>query len=569
LHDNYIDIYPDATGFNYDQVTFHADGKPRKAWLNEGRDAQSYQFRPDRVRPFLERNLKLIAPALKPSASFVDVWTSLNAFDYYDQEGTFHSRTETLRLWGESFKLIRDTFGNAPTVSEAGSDQLIGWLEGADCQFMQLVSKSQRFGNLVPCSDWSRVPWFDLVNHARFSLHGVGYSDRYQGVMPRDSHGIESDDYISAEILTGHDLMIDQPGMIRGAVRKYWLAQRFIQSLALDDIAAVQFANGDPHRLDIRWNSGARVRVNRGTNDWTFEKRVLPPMGYLAQQGAVESSIERIDGVIVEQSRAPGERYVNGRGYLKDAPLLIEPVAEEFERTGDRQFRLLVRWKAQRPADKDLSVFYHFSRTVPGRRTPLEFVSGGSPARPTTQWLGSYVTGTNWTAHVPSGMPAGEYDVLVGLYDSKGDQRRRRLLGLEMPNQRYLIGKLKLETKVANGATNLAGLAFTKTSATPPTVRLPNLKPVDFGPVTTTDGLRITTGTDSLTFTALPEGIAFNLEADLTRLAGRPVSGRTLEILDARGNVVRTENASVEGNSLRLKLQPENFAYRLRLQEAR
>jgi len=44
LHDNYIDFYPDATGFSYDHIWFNSDGTPQKAWLNEGREAQSYRW---------------------------------------------------------------------------------------------------------------------------------------------------------------------------------------------------------------------------------------------------------------------------------------------------------------------------------------------------------------------------------------------------------------------------------------------------------------------------------------------------------------------------------------------
>ena len=61
LHDNYIDFYPDAEEFTYDQnIAFHPSGEPVKAWLNEGRDARSYRYRADRVAPFLKRNVKLI-----------------------------------------------------------------------------------------------------------------------------------------------------------------------------------------------------------------------------------------------------------------------------------------------------------------------------------------------------------------------------------------------------------------------------------------------------------------------------------------------------------------------------
>ena len=36
------------------------DGRPVRAWFNRGRDAQSYRWRPDRVLPPLERNVRLI-----------------------------------------------------------------------------------------------------------------------------------------------------------------------------------------------------------------------------------------------------------------------------------------------------------------------------------------------------------------------------------------------------------------------------------------------------------------------------------------------------------------------------
>jgi hypothetical protein len=151
------------------------------------------------------------------------------------------------------------------------------------------------------------------VNHARFSLHGVGYSSRYQGGLPRETHDIQSDDYISAEILTGHALMVERSCGVRGAVRKYWLAQNFIESIALDDIASAEFADEDIHRVHVKWKSGAEVWVNRGTNDWSVSQRVLPPFGYLARNGAVESSIDRMAGRIVERSESARGTYFNPR----------------------------------------------------------------------------------------------------------------------------------------------------------------------------------------------------------------------------------------------------------------
>jgi len=566
LHDNYIDFYPDATGFSYDHIVFDAEGKPRRGWLNEGVDAQAWQFRPDKVRPFLQRNLDLIEPALHPSASFVDVWTSMNAFDYFDRQGHFHSKLETRRCWGEGFELIRNTLGNAPTTSEAGSDQLIGWLDGADCQFLMLAPQSERFRVMGPCRDWERVPWFDAVNHTRFSLHGVGYSDRYQGGRSREDHGIDSDDYLSAELLTGHAMMMDLGGLPRAAVRKYWLAQEFIQSLARDEIRSVELAGGNIHRLAIDWKSGAVVRVNRGTNDWVVEGHTLPPYGYWARNGKIESTVERVGSQVVEQSRAPGQFYVNGRGFNPDAPLAIRPKLNRLEPLGGRNFRLLVDWQAERPAPKDLAVFYHFSRQLPGRYSDTEFYGGGRPERPTSLWSGQVTTGPESTVHVPEGMPLGEYEIVVGLYDANGNGKRYRLLGDEDYARRYRLGRLVVDGEIANGVTNVTAIRLRQVQPSMPVAEVPaNTSPTDFGIVRTSGALRIQSRANALLLVPLPEGDDFEASVDLERLLGGRRSARALHAVDAQGKATREVPYTVEPAGVRFTLSRSDFGYRLDL----
>jgi hypothetical protein len=316
LHDNYIDFYPDACDYSYEHICFTEEGTPVNAWFNRGRQAQSYRWRPDHIMPFVQRNLRLIKPNLKPTHYFIDVFTSLPCFDYYDRHGDFHSMLETRKCWGEAFAWIRDYLGaNAPTTSEAGHDQLIGYLDGADCQHMTLSPEKSWPHIRIACQDWERVPWFDAVLHNKFSLHGVGYPSRYKLEQAKTSQSIlESDDYISAEILEGHALMIDRRGFGRPAVRKYWLAQDFVRSIALDQIENVEFVGGDIHRQIITWKCGAKVYVNRGGTDWKVAGKILPQYGYLAKNRSITSSIEKIDGNIIEQSCGPSHCYFNARG---------------------------------------------------------------------------------------------------------------------------------------------------------------------------------------------------------------------------------------------------------------
>lgn len=565
LHDNYIDFYPDADGFTYDHITFDRQGRPRKAWINTGRDAQSYQWRPDRFRPFLERNLALVTPALRPTNYFVDVFTSANCFDYYDRQGVFHSRLETRKCWGESFALIRQTLGDdAPTVSEAGSDNLVGYLDGADCQFLRLVQEPRYHCTRLKCADWDRVPWFDAVNHTRFSLHGVGYSGRYQGELSRALAGIESDDYISAELLTGHALMIDRPAGLRGAVRKYWLAQAIARSLADDEIVRVQQPEGNIHRVAVEWKSGAKVWVNRAGEDWSVAGRALPQFGYLATSGERESAIERRGGAVVEQSRAPGWCYVNGRGYEPDAPLEIRPTAKRVEYLGNREFRLLIDWDVLRPTDKDLAVKMAFFRPQLSRLVKTGFQVDRVPRPSASTWRGTVTTGQDWTVTVPEDCPAGEYEVLVGVSD-RGTRpaQRLRLLGDEDPERRCRLGMLVLEGK---GAT-ITGARLEPGEGEPAlAARLrPNAKATDFGSIRTAGALRCEIRADRLVVTPLPGEAPLAADLDVTGLAGRPAAVESVAAVDAAGKTLREVRFEVSGGRVSFSTGRDEFAYEVRL----
>jgi len=563
LHDNYIDFYPDAEGYSYGHICFTPGGEPIKAWINRSRDAQSYRWRPDRFMPFLQRNLKLIKPSLRPTHYFIDVFTSIGCFDFYDRQGRFHSSLETRRCWGEAFAWIRDYLGgSAPMTSEAGHDQLTGYLDGADCQHLQLTLDSKRFCIRLPCADWQRTPWFGAVLHDKFSLHGVGYSSRYQGGRPRREAGIESDDYISAEVLLGHALMIDRGAFGRGAVRKYWLAQDFIRSIATDTIAAVEFAGGDIHRQTVTWTGGARVHVNRGRADWRVAGRVLPQYGYYAANGRIESSIERLGGVIVERSAGPSGLYVNGRGFDSGGELPITPIADRVEHLGGNRFRLIVNWQADRPAPKDLAVFLHFTHEKSDRSDRIVFQGDFAPATPTSKWAGRVTTGGGRTVYIPEAADQREYDVVVGMWDPRAG-RRYPLRGEDVGSSAYRIGRLVIE-RTGNKVT---GVSLVKRQAAPPPPPRWNVagRPVDFGPIVTAGALRCTVAGGRIVLTALPDVDGFTVAVrpkDLT--AGKLAEIESVQAIDRTGRAIRTVEHKTQEGVVTLRTKRGEFAYELR-----
>ncbi|RKY03052.1 hypothetical protein DRP77_06975, partial [Candidatus Poribacteria bacterium] len=315
-HDNYIDFYPDATDFSYDHICFAEDGKPVKAWFNRSRGAQSYRFRPDRILPFIRRNMELMK-RFAPTAYFVDVFSSIVPFDYFDREGRFHPRTETVRKWCEAFDFIREELGGAPQISESGHDWLVGYLEGAQANHLR-VDKPPEGGYswavwAVECVDAERIPWFDVVYHHVFILHGAGYEPRYAAGLDPEKHGIYSDDYISTEVLTGHPPMVSKP-FGGDVVRKYWLLGDFARAVAAVPIESVEFYEDDIHRQIVRYSNGAVVYVNRGDRIWEVEGRKLPKYGFYARCGEVEAMIAQAEeGVRLDLAVSPGSLFVNVR----------------------------------------------------------------------------------------------------------------------------------------------------------------------------------------------------------------------------------------------------------------
>ncbi len=508
LHDNYIDFYPDAQNFSYDKIAFRSTGEPIKAWLMESRDAQSYRWRPDCIMPFVKRNIELVKNALHPSHYFIDVFTSIDCFDFYDRSGKFHSFLETQHHWGQAFNYIRNQLGHqAIMTSEAGDDLLVGQLDGADCQFLTLSNTPGSFEKYIPCQHWQRVPWFDAVLHDKFSLHGVGYSNRYQGSRTREAHGILSDDYISAEILTGHSLMADREASIQGAVRKYYLAQDFIRSIATDTIQNVEFIDNNIDHQKTTWNSGAVVYINRSPQPWQIANKLLPQYGYYAANGLISSSVETIDNITVEQSSTPDSFYLNARGYSSPNQLEITPLASSIQQIDNSNFKLIIDWTVNSTTNDEPIIFIHFTDPHITSGDEIVFQGDFRPAIPASKWEGRITTGQNRTIHIPDNLPTGKYEILIGMWNPANGYRYK-LRGIDRDNSRFLLGYINI-----NRNNDQTSISLEKCSEKPqPAWGNIAHKMVKFDQACTSGAFQCKTDKDKLTITPLPQLPPFEIQ---------------------------------------------------------
>ncbi len=568
LHDNYIDFYPDADGFTYDDIMFNSEAQPQKAWYNPGPDAQSYRFNPTKILPFVDRNLGLISEAFVPTAYFTDVFSSIHIMDFYDREGVFHPRTETLDCWNKYFDHVRETFNNnAITVSESGNDALIGHLDGADAILRRITPVQENYTDVIGYEDYEYVPWFDVVNHNRFILHGVGYSDRYQGGLSRELRGIESDDYISSEVLTGHPAMVDLSTSDRNTVRKYWLLHNLGKKLSLDTIVDFEFVNDNIHRQKITWKSGVVIYVNRDTGDWNLETKfpnidsdiTIPRFGFwVTSNDGSYGGVVRLDNQVVEFWKEKDESiFVNGRRQPSLPVTSIKPSFEDVD-VIDNKLETSFVWETFFPTDKPYVPFLHLERprTWWGDKPEPHVLPLSEPATPTTLWNGCMTPfGKRLSVVLPESLSPGYYDLLCGLYDPKTGQRLS-LLGDGTVDRRIRLGGITIaNTGEITYRPNapLYGEDFRL---------LPNLNETNFGDIQTKGGFKLEKEMeDSYLLTPLPNEPTFAVKLSFPFFKDGKFN---LILKDSDGTTLSTE--VVESQPFGLELQIDSaraFSYEI------
>jgi len=118
-------------------------------------------------------------------------------------------------------------------------------------------------------------------------------------------------------------------------------------------------------------------------------------------------------------------------------------------------FKVRFNWKAKNPLDDDYSIFVHFvdkdGKTVfqGDHKPPLMLTN-------LPQWKGEISYELKF--QVPSNLPDGEYEILVGLYNKKGRLKLNAGRGvIKGPDLRYRIGILKINSEAKPTIPDTAG----------------------------------------------------------------------------------------------------------------
>ncbi len=504
VHDNYIDFYPDATGFSYRHIIFNADGRPQRAWYNRGRDAQSYRWLPHAFMPWLERNLRLIKRGFAPTAYFIDVFTAIPPIDYYDQQGRYYPRTWSVKWWGRAFDRVRQILGNAPTISEAGHDGLIGHLDAGEADHYDAWRWTRNL------KDAERVPWHDMVTHGSFVLLGGGLGSRYSNGNPR--HGYGTDDYLSITVLGGRNPMCDGP-CFRRTVLTYWMLHDVCDRLARAEILAHEFAGGDIHRQHVVFSGGGEVWANRGKEAWVVEGFRLPQYGFLARAGECVAWIAERDGVPARFSKSPGAVFVDARApYLE---IVGEPKVKTRVLGGrieGQTVTLRVEWEILQALPEGERIFVHVCHPRSRQGEKIALFGRCDLAPENLQRPGRYTS--RIVIQFPEDAWTGEWFVRYGLWNPRLGGRRTVPMG-PVEGSRVRGGRIVVEKRDGRSVP----VRYIEPPAFPGEDE-PNRekKVIDFGPVSTNGAFRLVHRGDLWRLVPLPGSLAFEARIDLGEL---------------------------------------------------
>lgn len=537
LHENYIDIYPDAP--NYDPLArvLRPDGTPSPAWFNEGTRVQSFGLRCDRALGFAKLNSPAAHRDYGTTAGYLDVHTCVPPWHQLDHAATAPMAAMArakVKFDSELFQYERDTH-EGPLFGEGANHYYwAGRCDGVEAQ----VQGGEDHAALLD---------FDLLKiHPQMVNHGMGYMERwyrggYQANYGSDAGSIEQlDKYRAMEVAYGHAGFIGDrlTHTVQAVVREHHLmhpVQRLYgtaKPVAIDYEIAGQFVTasvavvvGDTTRQRIRYDSGLTVWVNWRAAPWQVEGRVLPQWGFLARGPDTEVCTALHDGKVGDFATCPEYVFADARTWF-DLPYShskknIEPRLRECRYLGGNRVQVTYEWIVNDTLDTDYQCFVHGVNAGATGADHIVFQGDHNLTKPTSQWRpGEVIVDGPHELAVSDAFDS--YNLTIGLHQGK----RVELQGLEDGINRIVLAKLQV-TRQAGRITGITAGKIDPASH-PRVVReaadfTAHTNPLgtwlEFGPVATDGAVKINRNPDSLVIFPYPRERKFGVSLDVKALA--------------------------------------------------
>ncbi|HNQ89220.1 MAG TPA: hypothetical protein PKM73_11440 [Verrucomicrobiota bacterium] len=557
LHENYIDLYPDAPSYDPVARVLKADGSPSPAWYNPGTKVQSYGLKCNRALGFARLNSPEIHRRYATTAAYLDVHTCVPPWHQLDHDATQPQAAQAILKVGhdtELFQFERDTHGG-PLLGEGAHHMFwAGRCDGVEAQ----VQGGEDHGLFLD---------FDLLKiHPQMVNHGMGYYERwfrqgYKTEYGRDAGSVAQwDQYRAMELAYGHagflgHILVHNAQAVAREHHLMHPVQRLYGTARPTEIlyfvggrgvtASVALAARDTRRPRIRYENGLTLWVNGHPEPWLIRERDvpgdlpqpagsrlstsartwrLPPWGFLALGPDTEVHTALHDGNVADLAVCPEFLFADARTAF-DLPYLrptknIEPRLQALRHLGSNRVEVTYEWVVGEALGEDYHCFVHGIPVRPGAIETILFQQDHALPRPTREWRpGDVIVDGPHALTVPDDLE--RCHLVIGLF--KND--RVPLRGLEESNRRILIARLN----VKRTAGKMTDLTVEKPTAAmldgnPPRADFKaHTNPVgtwvDFGMVATDGAVKVNRRGTCLEVFPYPRGRSFRVALDLGRLA--------------------------------------------------
>ena len=477
LHENYVDYYPNYDFYNTYDIALDSAGNLQHAWYNPDTKIQSFAVKPNAILRLAATQSPEIHSRYGSQANYLDVHSAVPPWFHVDARAGETGAGQFNRVWAVHRQLWayeRQTF-NGPVFGEGNNHWYwSGCLDGVEAQF----------GSGWPGNGGFDAPLavdFDLLKiHPLQFNHGIGYFSRWwptesfqtnwDGPVPM----VVLDRYRMQEVAYGHAGFLDNS--VYANLPLAWLEHHLLSPVMtryaqarpleifyqfngawLDATAAAKLDTADAwNRVQIRYENGLVVTANAGSNSFPTANWLLPDLGWVAQGAGVTAGTTLRDGVVTDFADTGDTLFLNARSaadWNLSNRRCAHPSVTAFEQTGTRAFRVTYQWGVRDLLAKDYACFVHFcSHGV------ICAQQDHSISPPTSHWApNQIISDGSWNVSLPAGLPDGDYDWMIGLFDAAGDGGRVPLQGLDDGTRRIRIGVLHM----ANAGTLLTFAAET------------------------------------------------------------------------------------------------------------
>jgi hypothetical protein len=454
LHENYVDYYPNYSGFTDADIAKASDGSRINAWYNPGTKIQSFAEKPTRILSLAGQWSPQVEQLYAPADCYLDVHSAVPPWFHVDfdasQPGAASfqtARAAHTALWAYERRLH-----HGPVFGEGLNHWYwSGLLDGVEAQFG--VGWPQNAGLTAPL-----LVDFDLLKIHPLQLnHGMGYYNRWSPGDPNADLIHQLDIYRMQEVAYGHEGFLTSPNWSNPALafEEARLLPIVTSHTSTADVVAIDYENGghwrnvsdtiryggDFSRVRVLYSNGITIWANSSAGPMQAGGFTLPSNGWLAKGDGIAAGTVQRTGRIIDFAQSAASVYLNARPNSWRAAASgitpVEPKVESFQETGPRSFRVTYHWRIGWKVHGDYTSFVHF--TDP-KTDSIVFQQDHKIATPTTQWKpGVDIADGSWDINVPANIAPGDYNWLIGLFNTSG---RLLIQGDQAGDSRILLGIL-------------------------------------------------------------------------------------------------------------------------------